>query len=130
MLTTVSHYLYPRYVSSVFNSFILLNPRSCILRSVSFMVCVSLILNLKFSMVCPVSYILYPVFHIGPDTWGKWYPVCDEGKRQSPIDLVPETCSEDPTLPALVAKFSRLPQLSLENTGMTWKVGKTFLMLF
>lgn len=58
----------------------------------------------------------------GPDTWGKWYPVCDEGKRQSPIDLVPETCSEDPTLPALVAKFSRLPQLSLENTGMTWKV--------
>ena len=86
------------------------------------MVCVSLNTGPK-NKYC-VSCILYPVFHIGPDTWGKWYPVCDEGKRQSPIDLVPETCSEDPTLPALVAKFSRLPQLSLENTGMSWKVGR------
>jgi carbonic anhydrase 2 len=58
----------------------------------------------------------------GPKSWGKWYPVCDEGKRQSPIDICVESCTEDSKLPALVPKFKKLAGLSMDNTGASWKV--------
>jgi len=58
----------------------------------------------------------------GPKCWGKWFPVADQGTRQSPIDICVEAAEEDTTCSPLLPKFEAIEDVSLENTGASWKL--------
>jgi carbonic anhydrase len=57
----------------------------------------------------------------GPATWGKHFPIADEGKEQSPIDIQLDDCKED-SLPKLEYQYDALPSLNITNTGNQWRV--------
>lgn len=58
----------------------------------------------------------------GPKNWGKWFPVAESGTRQSPIDICVADCEDGGSLPAVVAKYDALSDLTIENTGASWKL--------
>lgn len=58
----------------------------------------------------------------GPATWGKLFPVGDNGVRQSPIDIQECDCEAESSLSALTPKFEPISTPSMENTGASWKV--------
>jgi len=58
----------------------------------------------------------------GPKCWGKWFPVADEGVRQSPVDICIKDCQDDNAMPPLVPKFETIDNVALENTGASWKL--------
>jgi len=57
----------------------------------------------------------------GPSEWVRWYPISNNGTRQSPVDIIPSTCTQDKTLPAL--KFQYISTwIKLINTGSSWRM--------
>ena len=61
----------------------------------------------------------------GPSCWHNEFPVAKEGKRQSPIDITPDSavdatsqCKEKP----LKWVYNTKHCLDIENTGSSWKV--------
>ena len=57
----------------------------------------------------------------GPPQWYTWYPMAKSGTRQSPVDIVPTTCSPDNSLSDL--KYQYTPaMIKLINTGSTWRM--------
>ena len=58
----------------------------------------------------------------GPLRWGQWYPLAQEGVRQSPIDIKTEEIESDPHLGPLVAKYSPAALTNLENTSKSFQV--------
>jgi len=58
----------------------------------------------------------------GPSTWGKEFPIADEGKEQSPIDIQLGDCVDEESLPKLEYKYDALPNLNITNTGAQWRV--------
>ena len=61
----------------------------------------------------------------GPESWHKEFPVAKEGKRQSPIDIIP-----DDTVDATSASkekplkwtYGTKHCMNIGNTGSSWKV--------
>ncbi|KAK3086570.1 hypothetical protein FSP39_020377 [Pinctada imbricata] len=62
----------------------------------------------------------------GPATWCKDYPVAN-GKRQSPIDIVPNSVSQEPSLQnnPLRVTYKPEPDVDISNTGASVKVQMT-----
>jgi len=58
----------------------------------------------------------------GPSTWGKHFPIADEGKEQSPIDIQLSDCQDDTSLPKLQYSYDSLKDLAITNTGLQWRV--------
>ena len=60
----------------------------------------------------------------GPKAWCEWYPISNQGKRQSPIDIKPHEAEEDPGLKVtpLKASYDVASDLLLENTGVSWQL--------
>jgi len=61
----------------------------------------------------------------GPDSWHKGFPVANEGKRQSPIDIVTEKVADGSavtTANPLKWSYNNDHCLNVENTGASWKV--------
>ena len=61
----------------------------------------------------------------GPETWHKDFPVAQEGKRQSPVDIKIEDIVEGRHVTGerpIKWKYTTKHCLSLENTGHSWKV--------
>lgn len=61
----------------------------------------------------------------GPDKWHKDYPVANEGKRQSPIDIITDKAidaTSASTEKPLKWCYNTKHCLNIENTGSSWKV--------
>jgi len=58
----------------------------------------------------------------GPSTWSKLFPVAEAGVRQSPININAGNSQDDDNLPPLVPKFDSVPNMTMENTGASWKL--------
>lgn len=58
----------------------------------------------------------------GPKSWGKWFPVADQGVRQSPIDICVGDCEDDCESSGLIPKFEVIQDVAIENTGASWKL--------
>ena len=58
----------------------------------------------------------------GPDNWGQWFPVAEEGVRQSPVDIRTDEAQEDANVQTLVAKYTGASHTNLENTGKSFQV--------
>ncbi|XP_049454347.1 carbonic anhydrase 7 [Epinephelus fuscoguttatus] len=52
----------------------------------------------------------------GPSVWHKSFPVA-EGNRQSPIDIVPQQASHDPSLGPIVLNYDRCTSINIANNG-------------
>ena len=64
-------------------------------------------------------------FFSGPDKWHKDYPVANEGKRQSPIDIITDKAidaTSASTEKPLKWCYNTKHCLNIENTGSSWKV--------
>jgi len=57
----------------------------------------------------------------GPSEWSKWYPVAKTGTRQSPVDIVPSSCSPDQSLSDLKYQYTPAP-IKMINTGSSWRM--------
>ena len=57
---------------------------------------------------------------IGPDHWHKWFPIATAGSRQSPVDIKVSSCSTNEKLKEVIAKYTPMAGLRLENTGASW----------
>ena len=58
-------------------------------------------------------------------TWHKEFPVAEEGKRQSPIDIVTEEASDSVDVTnkdPIKWEYTDKHCLSIENTGSSWRV--------
>jgi len=58
--------------------------------------------------------------HNGPDHWHKWFPIATAGSRQSPVDIKVSSCSTNEKLKEVIAKYTPMAGLRLENTGASW----------
>ena len=58
----------------------------------------------------------------GPANWGQWYPVAEEGVRQSPVDIKTGEAQEDVAVQTLVATYTKASLTNLENTGKSFQV--------
>lgn len=58
--------------------------------------------------------------HNGPCHWHKWFPIATTGQRQSPIDILTSDCKNNEKNKEVVAKYSPMAGLRLENTGASW----------
>ena len=61
----------------------------------------------------------------GPLTWHKEFPVAEEGKRQSPIDIKTDDVVDDEATSKenpLKWEYTDKHCLSVENTGSSWRV--------
>lgn len=64
-------------------------------------------------------------YSIGPSEWHKEFPVAQEGKRQSPIDIETEHVVEALSVTGecpLKWEYTQKHCLNVENTGASWKV--------
>lgn len=52
----------------------------------------------------------------GPSSWHEFYPIA-EGKRQSPINIVPAEAQFDASLPPLSLSYDRCTSLTIANNG-------------
>ena len=62
---------------------------------------------------------------LGPQTWHKEFPVAEEGKRQSPINIVTDDvvdATADVNKNPLKWTYTDKHCLSVENTGSSWRV--------
>lgn len=58
--------------------------------------------------------------HNGPSHWHKWFPIATAGSRQSPVDIKVASCSKNEKLKEVIAKYTPMAGLRLENTGASW----------
>jgi len=58
--------------------------------------------------------------HNGPSHWHKWFPIATAGSRQSPVDIKVASCSKNEKLKEVMAKYTPMAGLRLENTGASW----------
>uniref|UniRef100_H3CVL0 Carbonic anhydrase n=1 Tax=Tetraodon nigroviridis TaxID=99883 RepID=H3CVL0_TETNG len=52
----------------------------------------------------------------GPSLWHQNYPIA-EGSRQSPIDIIPEKASHDPSLGPIVLRYDQCTSVTIANNG-------------
>lgn len=52
----------------------------------------------------------------GPSSWHQNYPIA-KGSRQSPIDILPQTASHDPSLGPIVLKYDQCTSINIANNG-------------
>lgn len=53
---------------------------------------------------------------LGPSLWHQNYPIA-KGSRQSPIDIIPEKASRDPSLGPIVLKYDLCTSINIANNG-------------
>ena len=69
-------------------------------------------------------FIIYSLYHaLGPATWCTDFPIAN-GKRQSPIDIVPGSVTFDAKLASapLIINYKTESKLEASNTGKSIKV--------
>ncbi|TWW67938.1 Carbonic anhydrase 7 [Takifugu flavidus] len=52
----------------------------------------------------------------GPSLWHQNYPIA-KGSRQSPIDILPQTASHDPSLGPIALKYDQCTSINIANNG-------------
>ena len=57
----------------------------------------------------------------GPSHWHTSYPVAKSGTRQSPVDIVPSSCTGDTSLGELKYEYSPA-MIKMINTGSSWRM--------
>jgi len=57
----------------------------------------------------------------GPSVWSTWFPIADSGTRQSPVDILTDSCCGDVSLGDLKCEYEP-SQVKLVNTGSTWRM--------
>lgn len=80
--------------------------------------------------ICPHPHLLLPSSTVsplpGPSEWGKSFPIAVTGTRQSPIDIVPDSCntcsSPGPNGPLKITYPASVSGCSLKNSGYGWVV--------
>ena len=58
----------------------------------------------------------------GPSCWHNDFPVAKEGRRQSPIDITPDSAVVTEPEKPLEWVYDTKHCLNIENTGSSWKV--------
>eukprot|EP00092_Neocalanus_flemingeri_P001980 GFUD01002113.1.p1 GENE.GFUD01002113.1~~GFUD01002113.1.p1 ORF type:complete len:839 (-),score=120.69 GFUD01002113.1:119-2635(-) len=58
----------------------------------------------------------------GPAKWDEWFPISSSGTRQSPIDIIENSCVQESGLTPLHFNYKTEICQTIENDGNTWKV--------
>jgi len=57
----------------------------------------------------------------GPSIWNTWFPVANSGTRQSPVDIVTNSCVPDSSMKELKYEYDP-DKIKLINTGSSWRM--------